>query len=420
MLFTTRQIRKHKEVARIQQYCEEIKNIDAVRNIKQLSKNTLQSLIQQAKQTSNQNTKSIEQNIINIYVNKEVGKITQQELMFLQQQNIKPSTLRAKITQYRKAIKNLLPSKYIALQRQYRIHRKKIIEKIYQQNLHILELNKALDNINLHPVLIKINKQTTDIYANNPIARNAQIALYKMTVGKNINRLINEQYKIKKTHRQQELQLIDHKEYFSIAIQLLEGTSDLYPKPNIHTYIHNTLMGICALTGRRPVEVIKTGKFQYNETYSLIFTGQAKTREEHRAAFEIDTLCLARKILDAHRQLKTVLTKHSLGDTSLTNRQVNNRLFTSKATKQLQIQTFASIYPKERIPETINLRSTYGDIAYEIFDPPMSKIQYLKKIMGHKDANSADAYVQNKITREDKIYLLEEDGEEDGNETNAE
>jgi len=416
MLFTKREIKKQQEEIRIQQYCEEIKSIDGVKNIKKLSPGILQSLIQQAKQASGHNIKSIQQNMIDIYVNQKIEKITQQELILLQQHNIKPSTLRAKITKYRKAIQNLLPREYTALQRQYRIHRKKIIDKIYQQNLHALALNQALDNINAHPILIKINKQIANIYNNNPIARNAQIALYKMTAGKHINRLIDEQYKIKKTNRQQELQLIDHKKYISIATQLLEGTSDLYPNPNIHLYIHNILMGICALTGRRPVEVIKTGKFQYNEIYSLIFTGQVKTRDEHRAAFEIDTLCSARKILDAHRQLKKTLTEHSLGDTSLTNRQINNRLFTSKDTKQLQIQTFAPVYPEEQIPETINLRSTYGDIAYEIFDPPMSKIQYLKKIMGHKDANSADAYVQNKIMRENKMNLLEENG----NETNAE
>ena len=79
--------------------------------------------------------------------------------------------------------------------------------------------------------------------------------------------------------------------------------------------------GLAVVTGRRVSEILKTARFEMVSTYSVMFTGAAKRRNESiPLTFEIPTLVPALDVIDAISRLRGQL------DTSgLTNRQINDK-----------------------------------------------------------------------------------------------
>lgn len=395
----TGNIKKQQRVVMQSEYIEQIISYNATNVINALQSDQLKNLMNTAisRVKGKENEAQILNEMINIQCNEDIGLITQSEIAFLKNRNIKSSTFVNYIQEYRTLLKSKLPEGYKQLQQKYRIKRKQLLAEIRQKNLHVDELEKAMRNVPNNPELQSLNQKMKTMLENDSVLRNIQIALYKMTAGKTVYNQLQQQVHNRQIKKQSELSLVNAQLFVDICRQLLTGRHDERYEPDRHIYIHNIIMGICGLTGRREVEIVKTGKFEYNDEYSLAFEGQAKTRGMKKEAYEIPTLCKAREILNAHTELKTALQKHRLGKPELTNKQVNNLLFTSEDTRTLIRDTFISIYPPDEPPEKISLRSIYAEITFELFQPRMSKKQYFETILGHSNANSAEAYIQNKI-----------------------
>jgi hypothetical protein len=79
--------------------------------------------------------------------------------------------------------------------------------------------------------------------------------------------------------------------------------------------------GLAVVTGRRVSEILKTAQFSNKSTYSVMFTGAVKRRDESMTlSFEIPTLVTANTVINAISKLRSWL------DTSnMTNRQINER-----------------------------------------------------------------------------------------------
>lgn len=398
----TERINKKERIKRQHIYIELITSHNVTQSILQLQNAELTELYQEGLQQSQnkKNTTSdadIKNQMIDIQCNNNVGKITMDELKFLRSYKLKPTTLVNYVQEYRSLIKQHMPARYLELQRKYKIQRKKRLNEIQQQCLHADDLDIAINDLQNHPSLVHLNQQMQQIRENNPAVRNLQIALYKMTAGKNTHSYIKNQTHQKRIKQQQDLELVDQTIFLAIAEKLLDITCNEYTSANNIIRIHRLLMGICALTGRRQIEVIKLGKFEYNETHSLLFEGQAKTQGINRLPAEIPVLISSRTILNAHQNLKVELQNNSIGNPLLTNKQTENLLFTQSSTRGLIMTTFRNIYPDNQIPQKISLRSIYADIAYELFHPNMSKLQYFQRILGHSSTTSADAYIKNTI-----------------------
>lgn len=392
-------IKKQQRMAMQNKYIKKITSYNVIKKIQSLHPNDLEYLINIATHSTGGEISEIDiiNRMIDSKCNEDIDLITKTEIDFLKNRNLKPSTFVNYIQEYRTLLKNNLPEEYKRLQRKYVIKRKQLLAEIKQKNLHVNELEKETENIPNNPELQSLNQKMKTMRENDAKLRNIQIALYKMSAGKTVYNQLQQQAHNRQIKKQNELSLINAQLFIDICKQLLTGQHNAQYEPDKHVYIHNIIMGICGLTGRREVEIVKTGKFEYNDEYSLVFKGQAKTRDIGKEAYEIPTLCKAREIINAHATLKTALKHHSLGNPELTNKQVNNRLFTSEDTRTLIRDTFISIYPPEEPPEKISLRSIYAEITYELFQPRMSRKQYFETILGHSNANSAEAYIQNKI-----------------------
>ncbi len=147
--------------------------------------------------------------------------------------------------------------------------------------------------------------------------------------------------------------------------------------------VQNLALGIMAVTGRRPIEVLKTASFEMASKNQLIFSGQTKTREGEntRDNYIIPCLVNADIVVSALEKLRRILPLKGID-----HRQVNNKL-SSNLNKKIK-----NIYSKLELNKHIRmtckgLRSMYAGACFELFNHDNSKSfsRYVGEILGHSE-----------------------------------
>ncbi len=139
--------------------------------------------------------------------------------------------------------------------------------------------------------------------------------------------------------------------------------------------------GLAVVTGRRVSEILKTAHFTFKSTYSVMFTGAVKRRDEAvTLSFEIPTLIPARTVLDAIASLRSWI------DTSnMTNRQINDRYEHAVAVKcDRHFRDLVPLRSGKGNLYTHLFRAVYATIAAHWFCPPtVSDLEFRAYIQGH-------------------------------------
>lgn len=187
---------------------------------------------------------------------------------------------------------------------------------------------------------------------------------------------------------------IDAERLVARASELLESES----------YLQRTA-AIAALTGRRPVEILKSGEFQLGlDDHTLVFAGQAKTRDaDGRAkdAYEIPALAHRDKIVDAVAQLRAELsvpTKRTERPISeLDASELNDRV--GKPLRQITQREFG-MTPQE-------LRAAYATIAHARYASERGTFGYFAEVLGHSplDEKTGLSYAKYAIRGEERATV---------------
>jgi Telomere resolvase len=145
-------------------------------------------------------------------------------------------------------------------------------------------------------------------------------------------------------------------------------------------------VGLAVVTGRRLVELLKIGQFEYKTAYSVMFSGQAKRRDEDEdddaklPPYEIPTLCASQTVLDAFNRLRLLL-----DTTGLARREVS-RLY-SPIAKEAANKYFSTLIPaREGKADLINhtFRSVYSRIAVFYYCPvDVADVHFMATVQGH-------------------------------------
>jgi len=133
---------------------------------------------------------------------------------------------------------------------------------------------------------------------------------------------------------------------------------------------------VCILlsTGRRTTEVIARGNFENSKTpHHISFSGQLKTKDEVREAYEIPVLGMTPNALislvDKIRNMKNYSDKSNEFIASRTNAYVNKAIRTALDRDDVTSET---------------IRCIYAFIAYRLYgNPQISEAVYCSKILGH-------------------------------------
>lgn len=96
---------------------------------------------------------------------------------------------------------------------------------------------------------------------------------------------------------------LDYPAYVTKVLWALEQPHNRGPK-SVNWDYHLLVFGLCAATGRRPVEILLTGQFEKVDRERLRFTGQAKKRDDAGHSYVIYTLADADLVLAGFKALR--------------------------------------------------------------------------------------------------------------------
>ena len=144
------------------------------------------------------------------------------------------------------------------------------------------------------------------------------------------------------------------------------------------------ILGLCAMTGRRTVEIACTARFEKTGPDEVCFSGQAKTRGRNPIGpYRIPTLVPADRVLECLGTIRA--DKPDLVE--------NPEIFHSRCAKDLHVRArvFSEVFnvgnakPKD-------LRPAYAEIAWLLFDERRTGKQlYFSRILGHSSDDIATA-----------------------------
>lgn len=159
----------------------------------------------------------------------------------------------------------------------------------------------------------------------------------------------------------------NHTELIEFAKGLLESSSYL-----------KVSLGLMLLTGRRSVEILKTGTFERVQRQSkkneVLFSGQAKKRGENSQPYKIPILCAPNLVISALEWLRGE--KHEL--LSITEKELNSKC---AAPLNSYAKSFAVWLGGGCTPH--DLRKAYAAIAYGQTNKKDSFRGFAAKVLGH-------------------------------------
>lgn len=176
-------------------------------------------------------------------------------------------------------------------------------------------------------------------------------------------------------------------EFVTIGEQLLDGRSYL-----------DRILGICALTGRRTIEVATSAHFEPINGNRVFFTGQAKTRgrTDRVDGYPIPTLT------DSARIVATLKTIREDRPDLVT----NPELFHNRCAKDLhkRARVFAPCF-NDKTAKPKDLRSAWAEICWLIHDErKSSKVLYMSRVLGHGEQDMVTALAYDDFTITDPEY----------------
>ncbi len=180
--------------------------------------------------------------------------------------------------------------------------------------------------------------------------------------------------------------ILNVERFVSIGEELLDGRSYLA-----------RILGLCALTGRRTVEIGTTAVFEWVGPNHVRFTGQAKTRDRDDVhPYVIPTLTDAGKVLDALasiRQDKPELATHP-------------ELFHNRCVKDLhtRAKVFGEVF-SDGTAKPKDLRPAWAEIVWLLFDERQTgKALFLSRMLGHGDQDLMTAQSYDDFLIRDPAY----------------
>ena len=161
----------------------------------------------------------------------------------------------------------------------------------------------------------------------------------------------------------------NHTELIDFATELLKSSSYL-----------KVSLGLMLLTGRRSVEILKTGTFEkvQSKKNEVLFSGQAKKRGENSQPYKIPILCAPNLVISALEWLRGE--KHEL--LSITEKQLNTKCAAPLNTYSKQFQSWLG---NGCTPH--DLRKAYAAIAYGQTNKRDSFRGFAAKVLGHNSDN---------------------------------
>lgn len=181
--------------------------------------------------------------------------------------------------------------------------------------------------------------------------------------------------------------IVDVDRFVEIGESLLDGQSYL-----------SRILGLCAVTGRRTVEIGTTAVFDWIDPNHVQFTGQAKTRGRTDVRpYAIPTLTDAGKVIDTLASIRH--DKPELVE--------QPDLFHNRCVKDLytRARVFGEVF-SDGTAKPKDLRPAWVEIAWLLFDERQTgKALFLSRMLGHGDQDLMTAQSYDDFLIRDPAYM---------------
>jgi hypothetical protein len=258
------------------------------------------------------------------------------------------------------------------------IHDKKIEEEAKIARLLLNDLNKLKVN---HEIMYHLTLDSTEKSA------------IKMKTDENLNK------------KKRNIVLINYQEYIKQLNQIINLPDETFSELT-RTSIANLSFALAAVSGRRMIEILSTGKVKRISKYKIAFSGQAKKRTqttdtERQIYTLIDSRLFIKKLnllrnSPALSDLEHILNKNSDDLTKTNNIKINN-VFDSP------LNNFAKQFFNDKQRVFKDTRAIYARIVYEkyfIRDKRWKNVDedvFFAEILGHDDEQTQLYYKQFKL-----------------------
>jgi hypothetical protein len=202
---------------------------------------------------------------------------------------------------------------------------------------------------------------------------------------------------------------IDYPRYMNQVLEILKRSPDSFEGDLKDAA--PLIFALCAVTGRRPVEVLLTGGFTAKAKNTLLFTGQAKKRDG-----DDDTERLIYSLVDSNLVVNSFCALRSLsnikklitGDAKGSDYRDENSQLSGKISPHLSVFAKSFFIDKKRVFK--DTRGIYGAICYQswyLTDPRWKNKDtniFFSELFGHSDVNSQSHYMPYQLTNFNADY----------------
>lgn len=203
---------------------------------------------------------------------------------------------------------------------------------------------------------------------------------------------------------------VDYPRYMQQITTILENPTAYFN--GIVSGIAPLLFALCAASGRRSIEIFLLGDFVAKDTHNLVFTGQAKKREDDSAERTIYSLVDTRTFLIALAVLRNhALTKKIIAESESRDHYSTNEIIKGKISSHLNDFAKNFFIDKKRVSKDV--RGIYGRICYQewyLTDPRWrSKDEdiFFFELFGHSDTDAQTHYKPYKLNNYVANYKAE-------------
>lgn len=164
------------------------------------------------------------------------------------------------------------------------------------------------------------------------------------------------------------------------------------------------VFALCAATGRRPIEILKTGSFKAKGKHQLLFSGQAKKRTDEEAEQSNLIYCLVNNdvFLNAFDVLRNhAITRKIIAESEGEDHRTDNEVIKGKVAPHLSAFAKDFFVDKRRVPK--DTRGIYGRICYQkhyLNDPrwrDKDEDIFFYELFVHNDTNAQAHYKPYKL-----------------------
>lgn len=378
---------------RLAAFVKDLKSIEINRKLKELPKSECAILMHRAKRHAKQFNKPYQTNNDLIGTMRElllmdsIRSIWEKEKQYLiKEYDFTVNTVNTYTTLYKNAVLDLDNSdpKIKQLEEEAREIRSRI-NNLLNDDQFKAAANFQKESDRLNKKWKNVNHEKERLIRKDAITRLVYAAKYTKFVSPDMKNASKNQQQIRKEKKLEKLLRFDKALFIKTAIKLLESNSK-----------REVLLGLCALTGRRPAELIKTAELIVENKEMITFSGQLKTRGKERKPYQIPVFHDAYEIVKAfNRFRKMIMINEKTGEQiDIKEKSIKKASDDIKDSEyyKLKKKHFRIIFIEEGEGE-IQLRSGAATLACEKFRPKnMSDEVFIKMYLGHEGLGSVLNY----------------------------